>query len=67
MADFHLTSANDGTTLIRPISARAEVFWKENNFFKYVVDNSAEHYVILDTNKQVICDEIRKNDMDFNN
>ena len=67
MADFHLTSANDGTTLIRPISARAEVFWKENNFFKYVVDNSAEHYVILDTNKQVICDEIRKNDMDFAN
>lgn len=67
MADFHLTSANDGTTLIRPISARAEVFWKENNFFKYVVDNAAEHYVILDTNKQVICDEIRKNDMDFAN
>ena len=67
MADFHLTSANDGTTLIRPISARAEVFWKENDFFKYVVDNEAEHYVILDKNKQLICDEIRENNMDFSN
>jgi hypothetical protein len=67
MADFHLTSANDGTTLIRPVSARAEVFWKENNFFKYVVDNEAEHYVILDKNRQKICDEIRNNDMDFVN
>jgi len=67
MADFHLTSANDGTTLIRPVSARAEVFWKENNFFKYVVDNEAEHYVILNENRQKICDEIRNNDMDFVN
>ena len=65
--DFHLTSNNDGTTLIRPISARGHTFWQEKNFNKFVVDNTAEHYVILDTNKQVICDEIRKNDMDFAN
>ena len=67
MADFHLTSANYGTTLIRPISARGHTFWQEKNFNKFVVDNTAEHYVILTKNQQKICDEIRENNMDFNN
>jgi len=65
--DFHLTSNNDGTTLIRPISARGHTFWQEKNFNKFVVDNTAEHYVILTENQNKICDEIRNNDLDFNN
>jgi hypothetical protein len=65
--DFHLTSNNDGTTLIRPISARGHTFWQEKNFNKFVVDNTAEHYVILTENQSKICDEIRNNDLDFNN
>lgn len=65
MADFHITSANNGTTLIRPITAKAEVFWKENNFFKYVVDNMAEHYVIKSVDSDHICQKIRENSMDF--
>ena len=65
--DFHLTSKNDGTTLIRPISARGHTFWQEKNFNKFVVDNTAEHYVILTENQPKICDEIRENNMDFSN
>jgi len=65
MADFHLTSANDGTTLIRPITAKAEVFWQNNNLFQYVVDNYAEHYVIKSNDSNHICQLIRENDMDF--
>ena len=65
--DFHLTSNNDGTTLIRPISARGHTFWQKKNFNRFVVDNTAEHYVILTENQTKICDEIRENDMDFSN
>jgi len=32
-----------------------------------VVDNTAEHYVILTENQPKICDEIRENNMDFSN
>ena len=43
IGDFICSSANDGTHYFRPVSARAEVFWKENNFTqKYVIDNTTE-------------------------
>jgi|SaaInlV_125m_DNA_1040241.scaffolds.fasta_scaffold00288_20 hypothetical protein len=67
--DFHLTSANDGTFLIRPITARAEVWWKDNDMRKkYVVDNTAQDFCIIDSkNQRKVCDEIRKNNFDFSN
>jgi hypothetical protein len=64
--DFVCTSANDGTHYFRPITARAEVFWKENNFTqKYVIDNTEDYYIVKSVNSEIICDEIRKNNMDF--
>jgi len=65
MSDFQIMSANDGTHYIRPITAKAEVFWKQNNLFKYVIDNTNDFYVIKSIDSQVICDKIRQNDMDF--
>ena len=38
--DFVYTSANDGTSFIRPITARAETWFKENNIMKLVIDNT---------------------------
>jgi len=64
--DFVCTSANDGTHLFRPVSARAEVFWKENNFTqKYVVDNTEDYYIVKSVNSEIICNAIREADMDF--
>ena len=37
--DFVCTSANDGTHLFRPVSARGHTFWHKQNFNKFVVDN----------------------------
>ena len=67
--DFQLTSANDGTFLIRPVSARAEVWWKENNMNeRYVVDNTVNDFkIILTENNKKVCDEIRQNNFDFTN
>jgi|TARA_B100001248_G_scaffold40600_1_gene26063 hypothetical protein len=67
--DFQLTSANDGTFLIRPVSARAEVWWKDNNMNeRYVVDNTVNDFkVILTENNKKVCDEIRQNNFDFTN
>ena len=67
--DFQLTSNNDGTFLIRPVSARAEVWWKENNMNeRYVVDNTVNDFkVILTENNKKVCDEIRQNNFDFTN
>ena len=49
--DFVCTSANDGTHYFRPITARAEVFWKENNFTqKYVIDNTEDYYIVKSVN-----------------
>ena len=39
IGDFVCTSANDGTHLFRPISARAQTLWQEKGFNNYVVDN----------------------------
>jgi predicted transcriptional regulator len=63
--DFVCTSANDGTHLIRPITARAEVFWQSKGFFKYVIDNNADFYIIKSVDSEKICNEIRQNNMDF--
>ena len=67
--DFQLTSANDGTFLIRPVSARAEVWWKDNNMNeRYVVDNTVNDFkVILTENNKKLCDEFRQNNFDFTN
>ena len=67
--DFQLTSNNDGTFLIRPVSARAEVWWKDNNMNeRYVVDNTVNDFkVILTENNKKVCDEIRQNNFDFTN
>ena len=67
--DFQLTSANDGTFLIRTVSARAEVWWKDNNMNeRYVVDNTVNDFkVILTENNKKVCDEIRQNNFDFTN
>tara|TARA_B100000989_G_C19147538_1_gene305986 strand:+ start:216 stop:422 length:207 start_codon:yes stop_codon:yes gene_type:complete len=67
--DFQLTSANDGTFLIRPVSARAEVWWKDNNMNeRFVVDNTVNDFkVILTENNKKVCDEIRQNNFDFTN
>lgn len=64
--DFVCTSANDGTHYFRPVTARAETFWKENNFTqKYVIDNTEEYYIVKSVNSGAICDAIRQADMDF--
>ena len=34
--DFVCTSANDGTHLFRPVSARGHTFWQEQNYNKFV-------------------------------
>ena len=63
--DFVCTSANDGTHLFRPVSAKAHTFWQEQNFNKFVVDNNEDFYIVKSVNSQEICDKIRKADLDF--
>ena len=63
--DFVGTRANDGTHLIRPITARANTFWQEKKMNRYVIDNNEEYYMIKSVDAQEVCDEIRKNNMDF--
>ena len=63
--DFVCTSANDGTHLFRPVSAKAHTFWQNQNFNKFVIDNNEDYYIVKSVNSQKICDEIRKNNMDF--
>ena len=36
--DFVCTSANDGTTYFRPVTARAQTLWQEQNFNRFVID-----------------------------
>ena len=63
--DFVCTSANDGTHLFRPVSAKAHTFWQNQNFNKFVIDNTEDYYIVKSVNSKKICDEIRKNNMDF--
>ena len=39
--DFVCTSANDGTHLFRPITARAHTLWQEKGFINYVIEGNA--------------------------
>ena len=67
--DFHLTSGNDGTFLIRPLNAKAEVWWKDNDMrSRFVVDNTQSDFCIIKSvNQKEVCDEIRKANFDFAN
>ena len=65
MGDFVCTSANDGTTLIRPVSARGQTFWQEQEFNKLVIDNTEDYYIVKSVDSEKICNEIRQNNMDF--
>ena len=44
--DFVITSPNDGTHFIRPVSARGHTFWQDSGFSKYVIDNNEDYYII---------------------
>ena len=63
--DFVCTSPNDGTHYFRPVSARAQTFWQSQNFNRFVIDNNEDYYIVKSVDSQKICDEIRKNNMDF--
>jgi hypothetical protein len=63
MDDFHVTSPNDGTHWIRPMSASAETWWQKNNMSKFVVDNNEEHYIVMSKDGRNICEQIRKTNM----
>ena len=63
--DFVCTSANDGTTLFRPVTARAYTFWQKQNYNRLVVDNTEDYYVVKSVDSGKICNEIRQNSMDF--
>ena len=63
--DFVCTSANDGTTLFRPVTARAHTFRQKQNYNRLVVDNTEDYYVVKSVDSGKICNEIRQNSMDF--
>ena len=63
--DFICTSKNDGTHYFRPITARAQTLWQQKGFSKYVIDNNEDYYIVKSVDSQKICNEIRKNNMDF--
>ena len=63
--DFICTSKNDGTHYFRPITARAQTLWQQKGFSKYVIDNNEDYYIVNSVDSQKICNEIRKNIMDF--
>ena len=65
IGDFVCTSANDGTTYFRPVSARGHTFWQEQNLNKFVIDNNEDFYIVKSVDSQEICDKIRKADLDF--
>ena len=63
--DFVCTSANDGTHLFRPVSARGHTFWQKQNFNRFVIDNNEDYYIVKSVDSEQICNEIRQNNMDF--
>ena len=63
--DFVCTSANDGTTYFRPITARAHTLWQEKGWINYVIDNNEDYYIVKSVDSKKICDEIRKNNFSF--
>ena len=46
IGDFVCTSANDGTHLFRPVSARGHTFWQKQNFNRFVIDNNEDYYIV---------------------
>ena len=44
---------------------RGHTFWQKQNFNKFVIDNNEDYYIVKSVDSQKICDEIRKNNMDF--
>jgi len=65
IGDFVCTSANDGTHLFRPVSARAHTFWQAQNYNKFVVDNTEDYYIVKSVDSEKICNEIRENNFSF--
>ena len=65
IGDFVCTSANDGTHLFRPVSARGQTFWQQQNFNRLVIDNNEEYYIVKSVDSGTICEKIRQNNMDF--
>ena len=63
--DFVCSSPNDGTHYFRPVTARAHTFWQSQNYNRFVIDNNEDDYIVKSVDSQKICDEIRKNNMDF--
>ena len=39
--------------------------WQSQNFNRFVIDNNEDYYIVKSVNSKKICDEIRKNNMDF--
>ena len=66
MGDFHLTSSNDGTFLIRLIAkVRSGGIRMDKEVYRRQYGKRL--CVILTKNQKVVCDEIRKNNFDFSN
>ena len=65
IGDFVCTSANDGTHLFRPITARAHTFWQQQDFNRFVIDNNEDYYIVKSVDSEHICSKIRANSMDF--
>ena len=63
--DFVVSSANDGTHLFRPVSARAHTFWQAQNYNKFVIDNTEDYYIVKSVDSEKICNEIRENNFSF--
>ena len=63
--DFVCTSANDGTHLFRPVSARGHTFWQAEGLNRFVIDNNEDYYIVKSVDSKTICDKIRNNNMDF--
>ena len=64
-ADFVCTSANDGTHLFRPVSARGHTFWQAEGLNRFVIDNTEDYYIVNSVDSKTICYKIRNNNMDF--
>ena len=65
IGDFVCTSKNDGTHYFRPVSAKAQTLWQEKGFNRFVIDNNEDYYIVKSVDSQEICNEIRKNNLDF--
>ena len=68
MIGFKLTESDiDDCSTIIILSERGKQFWEQKNYKdRIVVGNSSQNMFVINTYERVrLCDEIRKNDMDF--